>query len=232
MQDVNSTSSGLLVPASGLLRDQVYARLRDAIITGRYESGYRLRDTEVASELGISRTPVREALRRLEDEGFVETWANRWTRVAAVDLDAADHIYPIIASLERLVLLQAHLQDDQLPELQDANDQLKHAIANGDPVAASSADRRFHDTLLLSTTNQELTRIISDLKLRLRRIEVHYFDGSLPAQQSIIEHQAVIDALRRGNLDDAACAVEENWRHSLERLHQATPNPPRATTHQ
>jgi DNA-binding GntR family transcriptional regulator len=67
-----------------LMRDDVYSRLRDWIITGTLEPGEKLRDADLAEQLGVSRTPVREALRRLEDEGLIETKQNAWTRVAPV----------------------------------------------------------------------------------------------------------------------------------------------------
>jgi DNA-binding GntR family transcriptional regulator len=219
-----SGSLSAVRPRGGLLREEVYAQLRDAIIAGRYAPGQRLRDADLAAELEVSRTPVREALRRLEDEGFVETWANRWTRVTAIDIDEAERIYPIVGALERLALLEAGaIPPDLIGRLEEANARLQEGLEREDPILSSRADVEFHDALLRAWDNPELRRVMAELKLRLRRIEVHYFGGSLPVARSIEEHAAVIEALAAGDLAAAAEAVAENWRRSLERLRERSP---------
>ena len=85
-----------------LMRDEVYSTLLQWIMEGELRPGEKLLDTELAENLGVSRTPVREALRRLEDKALVEAAANRWTRVTKITVDAAELIYPIIWSLEPL----------------------------------------------------------------------------------------------------------------------------------
>jgi DNA-binding GntR family transcriptional regulator len=220
MPDVNPDPRLPLARSSrGLLREDVYRHLRDAIIDGQYQPGERLRDADLASELGVSRTPVREALRRLEDEGLIETWANRWTRVAAIDVGEAERVYPIIWTLERLALSQAGgLPEAALDELRAANDRVREGLRAHDAVKASEADRDFHQLIIDAAGNPEITRITDELKLRLRRLEVHYFGGSVLAEASSAEHQAVIDALAAGDRDAAGAAIEKNWRQSLERV--------------
>lgn len=203
----------------GLLREDVYRHLRDAIINGDFEPGERLRDVDLAADLEVSRTPVREALRRLEDEGLIETWANRWTRVSPLDLSEGERIYPIIWTLERLALSQVDsFPDERLQKLIDANARLQEGLRAQDPVTASEADREFHQELVEAAGNPEIVRILDELKVRLRRLEIQYFGGSLPAERSVDEHQAVIDALANGDPDAAGRAIEENWRNSLQRL--------------
>ena len=87
-----------------LAREEVYCRLRAWIIDGRLRPGELLRDQDIAATVGVSRTPVREALRRLEDEGLVETALNRWTRVAPIDIGKAAEIYAIVEALELFAL--------------------------------------------------------------------------------------------------------------------------------
>lgn len=204
-------------PPRGLLRDEVYDYLREAIDSGRLAPGQRLRDADLASELEVSRTPVREALRRLEDEGLVETWANRWTRVAPLDLGEAARLYPLIGAIERLAVLEAgEYSDDRLAALKDTNVRLDTAVRDHDPVSATRADDEFHQLLVAGWENPDAIRILDDLKRRLQR----YFDGSLLAEHSIGEHRAVLDALLGGDRRSAAEAIEENWRNSLERFRQ------------
>lgn len=89
------------------MKDEVYNRLREWIITGELEPGAKLRDQDLSETLGISRTPIREALLRLENDGLVVTKANRWTLVAPIDLEEAESIYSIVWTLESLAMEQA-----------------------------------------------------------------------------------------------------------------------------
>ncbi len=106
-----------------LLRETVYDVLKGAIIGGTLPPGERLRDGEIAEHLGVSKMPVREALRRLADEGLVIAEANRWTKVAPIDIGAAARVYPIIWTLECLALrLVPAWTEDRLDRLRSAND--------------------------------------------------------------------------------------------------------------
>ena len=117
-------------PARTLLREEIYARIREWIVEGVLPPDTRLRDTEIAEALAVSRMPVREALRRLEDEGLVVAEASRWTKVASLDTRAADHIYPIIWALERLaVQLGGTWSKERISEIRLANQHLARALA-------------------------------------------------------------------------------------------------------
>lgn len=203
-----------------LLREQVYVTLRDWIIHGVLQPNEKVRDVELAARLGVSRTPVREALRRLEDEGLVQAEANRWTRVAPLDPEDAERIYPIIWTLECLAVRMAgpSLTGDDLKAMAAANEALARALRNNEPVEASAADREFHLVFIARSGNPELIKILQGLKMKLRRLEAAYFGRSLAAERSVAEHEAIIAALARRDYDLAAAAVEANWRNSLERL--------------
>lgn len=201
------------------MSDEIYSTLREWIVQCVLAPGERLRDTELAERLGVSRTPVREALKRLEDDGLVETAANRWTRVTAVDPGQARELYPIIWALESLALTLAgpRLGTAEIAAMEAANIRLARALHDGDPVAASDADRDFHRVVIDAAGNAELANILHDLKLKLRRLEIAYFGGHLVAEASVAEHEAVLDLLRSGEFERAAKALEANWRDSLER---------------
>ena len=203
-----------------LIRERVYVTLRDWIVHGVLEPNEKMRDVDLAGRLGVSRTPIREALRRLEDEGLVQTAANRWTRVSPLGVEDARRLYPIIWSLESLAVRIAapELDGKDLREMTETNDRLARALAEKDAVQASAADRDFHFVFLRRTQNPELTKIIQDIKVKLRRIEIAYFDGSVTAQRSVIEHRRVLTALRKKDFEAAAAGIEANWRHSLTRL--------------
>jgi DNA-binding GntR family transcriptional regulator len=217
--------------ARQLVRERVYLTLRDWILDGTLRPNEILRDVELAARLGVSRTPVREALRRLEDEGFVQTAANRWTRVAPANLEDALRIYPMIWTLEALAMRDAgpRLTASDLEEMTRANNHLNHALKEKDAVKASTADRTFHGVFVRRTANPELIHVIEWLKMKLRRIEVVYFGGSLVAEASVREHQQILQALRVKDIEAAAQGVELNWRRSLERLIRYTEEIPQVS---
>jgi DNA-binding GntR family transcriptional regulator len=191
--------------------------------------GERIQDSALALALGVSRMPVREALLRLQSEGFVESSANRWIRVTAVSADQGEELYPVIWALECLALRLAApaLTSDDLATMDACNNRLRSAIGEGKGKAASEADSAFHMTFVSASGNTELIRIVSDLKLRLRRLEVAYFAGGLSAKSSVDEHNVILSALRKRNVDEAIAGVEANWRRSLERYRrqlESTPN--------
>jgi DNA-binding GntR family transcriptional regulator len=206
--------------ARGTIRDEIYPTVREWIIAGELAPGEILRDKELAERLGVSRTPVREALQRLKDEGFVQTETNRWTRVAPINVAAVSEIYQIVCALETVAILAAgpHLTREDLEAMTEANGQLRVALANGMGADASDADSRFHDTFVHKCGNSHLIRIMEDLRAKLRRAEIAYFGGAIVAAASADDHEQVIAALRRGAYDEAAAVVRANWDGSLERL--------------
>src|SRR3954470_4973157 len=128
-----------------LLRDRAYSALRDAIVDGTLAPGERLRDHELCAWLGLSRTPVREALARLEGDGLVETAPQRFTRVAPLDRRAAQDAFPVVASLHALAaeLAAPRLTHADLEGMREANQRFADALQTGDVDAALAADDDF-----------------------------------------------------------------------------------------
>jgi len=208
-----------------LAREEIYARLRDWIVAGVLRPEETLRDHEIAEQLGVSRTPVREALRRLEDEGFVETALNRWTRVAPLDLARVADLYPLIEALDALALDTAapRLTAAHLGRLERANAALSRGLDRRDAEAALAADDAFHGVWVEQAGNRELRAVLDQLKIKARRAEVAYFDVEARARHSLGEHEALMQALRAGQWGEAVEALRQNWRGSLERLRARQP---------
>ncbi len=203
-----------------LARDEVYQALRRWIVDGTLRPGERIHDHNLAAHLGVSRTPVREALRRLEDEGLVETATNRWTRVAPVKVADAHNIYPLYWTLEPLAirLAGARLDPAACDALEAANARIGAAFRAGAPDAAARADAEFHGVILVRSGNPELVAIDDGLRVKLGRIGVAYFNGSVVAEHSVDEHAAIVAALRAGDHGGAARASEAHWRASYGRF--------------
>jgi DNA-binding GntR family transcriptional regulator len=199
-------------PARTLLRDQAYARLRDAILDGTLEPGEQLRDSELAEWLGLSRTPIREALARLEEYGLVETAPNRYTRVAPLSARDARDAFSVVAALHGLAaaLGVARFADDELAEMRSANDEFATALKTNDVDRALAADDRFHAVLVQASANAEIVRSLERLTPKVRRLERARF-GSLAGRRSVEQHERIIELCALGDAKQAAEAVRENW---------------------
>ena len=211
--------------ARSLAREDVYAQLSAWIIGGTLAPEEALRDQDIAEQLGVSRTPVREALRRLEDEGLVETALNRWTRVAPLRAGQAAELYPVVETLEVLALRLAAptLTEGDLTRLRDLNGQLRGALQRRDAREAVEADTAFHDVWVAASGNRELQQTLRALKRKLRRIELVYFNAAPSGEVSLDEHAAILDALRAADTALAVRALQVNWQGSLSRLQRNLP---------
>lgn len=206
-------SSRALTPLPRMsLREQVYAKLLDAIVSGELEPGLRLRDSELAAELRVSRTPVREALQRLEDEGLVQTFPGALTRVAPLVVSDAREAVPVIAALHAVATRTAipHLTSTDITALRQANASFAAALAADDTLAALAGDDDLHAVFLRVAGNGELQRTLDRLMPRVRRLELARF-RSLQGRSSVRQHEAIISAAERGEARRAADLVEENW---------------------
>jgi DNA-binding GntR family transcriptional regulator len=206
-----------------LYREDVYAHLRDLIVSGALEPETRLRDADLAAQLGVSRTPVREALRRLEDEGLVETKLNAWTRVAPLDTRLPVRLYPILRALEPLALETAfaHFAPADLEHLRHLNANVKSALERGDAKTAALEDTALHHAWTGACDNPELLSIIAALKTQHIRLEIHYWRGGASALESVAEHERVIAALEAGDLKRARKELEAHWTRALARWGQS-----------
>jgi DNA-binding GntR family transcriptional regulator len=201
-----------------LLRDDAYQRLRDAIVDGTLEPGERLRDAELGAWLGVSRTPVREALARLEQAGLVITRPGRSTTVAPLDARAARDAQSVVASMHQLAVRLAvpQLSDDDLQRMSDANDRFARALRGGDVDAALEADDELHAVPVAAAANQALQQVLEQFTPLLRRVERLRF-SSLTGRGSVALHAGLIQRCRAGDADGAAAVSWDTWQ-TLEPL--------------
>ncbi len=202
------------------VRDEAYLLIRDMIVEGKLEPGKKLRDKELAEELGVSRTPVREALLRLENEGLVQTKANSSTLVAPLDFKDAFHLYSLVWTLELLALEQgfSNYKKEDIEKMAEANEAMLVAMETHDSLEAVKADTEFHDVMIQLAENPELSQIVATLKQKLKRIDLYYFEKKVDAQQSYKEHKKIISALKKKNFLEAKNALETNWKASFTRI--------------
>ena len=202
------------------VRQEAYIAILQWILDGTLAPGAQLRDKDLAENLGVSRTPIREALLRLEDEGFVKTKPNRSTLVSTLDLHNALYLYSIVWTLERLAMSQAFefITEQNIQMMIEANERLNQAMKTRDHIAAVEADNDFHAIYIKLSQNEELEKIILELKQKVKRLDLYYFDKIKDASFSYQEHNQIIRALKQRDLLLTLDAVENNWKKSFSRF--------------
>ena len=195
-----------------LLRDNAYTMLCGAIVDGTLAPGESLHDGELCGWLGLSRTPVREALSRLADDGLVEIAPQRYTRVTPLSAVEAADAFAVLAAVHALAaeLAVPRLTREDGAELRAANDAFLAALTTRDATAAYDADDRFHMTLVAAAGNAEIHRTLGHLAPRLRRLET-LPHGALPGRRSVAQHEAIIARAGAGDVRGTASATRENW---------------------
>lgn len=202
------------------MRQEAYMKLRHWILDGTLPPGTQLRDKALAEQLGVSRTPIREALLRLEDEGLVKTKPNRSTLVSSIDFHNAFYLYSIVWTLERLALSQAFgaIKEEHIQTMIEANERFLQKMEAKDRFSALEADYEFHSVYIKLSENAEIEKIISEIKTKLKRLDLYYFDKIKNALLSYEEHKQIIQALKKRDLSLAMEAVENNWKNSFNRF--------------
>jgi DNA-binding GntR family transcriptional regulator len=200
-----------------LLRDRAYHVLRDAIISGELAPGEVIRDVELAGRVGLSRTPVREALARLSDDGLVESKPHAWTRVTPlVHRDVRDALVVVRAMHELAVRLAVPLMSERdHARMRTANRQFGQALERGDIQGALDADDEVHGVPIAALGNRAIAATIERQLPLIRRLERLRF-GSLLGRRSIAWHDQLIDACADRDVDAAVAITTRIWTTLLE----------------
>lgn len=194
------------------LRDQVYDTLKQNIVTLELLPEQKLNDNELAAQFGVSRTPVREALKRLEDEGLIESFPGAVTRVAPLHEEAAAHAFTVAAVLHGLAarLSISYLQTSHYDMLKQFNQELITALQQQDASAAIQADDQFHDVFIQQANNPEIIAALNRVMPKIRRLEYAKF-SSIDHTHSPKDHRLIIEAGEAGDSSLAATRMEQNW---------------------
>jgi DNA-binding GntR family transcriptional regulator len=195
-----------------LLREEVCAKLRDAILSGTLAPGRSLDIDQLAGQLELSRTPVREALARLRDEGLVEVKPRSGTRVAPLRLDDARQALAVITTMHELAVRIAtpRLEPRHLNSLETAAERFATAVERSDGESAIAADDDFHGVFVDVAGNRPLRATVARYMPLLRRAERLRF-GTLPGRRSVAAHRQILTAAKRGDVDAAVEATRANW---------------------
>ncbi|MDQ2836010.1 MAG: GntR family transcriptional regulator [Actinomycetota bacterium] len=203
-------SQGLI--DKSLLRDAAYRAIRDAIINGTLAPGERLNDPELMSWLGVSRTPIREALARLEQSGLVQTKPGRYTIVSPLDVRETRGAQSVAAAMHELAVREAVplLSAAELEAMRQANKRFAAALKRKDVDAALAADDDFHEVAVTACANSTVRTVLELVTPLLRRVERLQF-SSLTGQGSVRLHEQIIGHCAAGDAAAAATAARLNW---------------------
>lgn len=211
--------------ARSLLREDAYRAIRDAIVDGTLAPGERLNDGDLVDWLGVSRTPVREALARLEQTGLVRTKPGRYTIVSPLDVRAVRAARSVTAAMHELAVREAMpgLSATDFEAMREANARFAEALRRDDVEAALAADDDFHGVAVTASANAAIANVIEQYTPVLRRLERVRF-SSLGGRSSVAQHDRIIALCEAGDVDGAVAATRANWQTLRPLLDTALPD--------
>ena len=205
------------------LREVVCESLREAIRNGVLKPGERIMEIQLAEELGVSRTPVREAIRKLELEGYVVMMPRRGTYVANMSIRDINEIFEIRTALESLSngLAAEHITDEELEHLQRLLVIIGGYIKDGNIEKIVETDIEFHDLMYHAARNQRLVGIISNLRDQLTRFRTLSMSYPGRLEATLDEHRTIVEAIANGDRKAASKAAEQHMENSEKTLLKA-----------
>jgi len=184
-----------------LLSEDIADSIKTAIIKGKFKPGEKISEGELAESMGISRTPLREAFRKLENEGFIKIIPRKGAVVADLDAEEAINLYEIKSTLEGLAarLAAANMKEKDIGKLEKVNDELKQLIDKNDLESFYRVHTRFHEGFVKLCGNKRLIQMISNLNDHFNRFGI--ISLTLPGQfeKATEQHSQIIEAFKNGD---------------------------------
>ncbi len=206
------------------LRGRVFRQLRNDILSGVYKERDELRETTIGEELGVSRTPVREALRQLELEGLVTIVPNKGAYVTGISRKDVHDIYMIRSMLEGMCARWAtkYITAEQIEELEEvillSEFHLKRQSGEK-ALQVSELDGKFHKVLYQASNSRILEHVLSDFHKYVQMARILSVESRERAEKSIEEHRAILEAIKRKDEDQAERLANDHVMKAMENLH-------------
>ena len=191
------------------LRDVVFNTLRQAILRGELKPGERLMEIQLANKLGVSRTPIREAIRKLELEGLVLMIPRRGAEVAEITEKSLRDVLEVRDALEERAVELAcdRITGADIERLKEAAEEFKVALQGGDVTEYAEADVKFHDIIYHATDNQKLIQLLYNFREQMYRYRVEYLKRKEVHPILLAEHQHIIECIDRKDKKAAKIAI-------------------------
>lgn len=194
------------------LRDVVFNTLREAILKGELKPGERLMELQLAAKLGVSRTPIREAIRMLEQEGLAVTIPRKGAEVAKMTEKDMEDVLQIREALDELAAARAceRISEDELTELRCTMHEFEEYTKSGNLKMIAEADVRFHDIIYRATGNSKLVNMLNNLREQMYRYRVEYLKDEKNYPILIKEHSEIMDGLSERDRDIVTAAMHRH----------------------
>ena len=219
-----SSVRDLLVTENLPARELVARKLREAILSGRFQPGQRLLERELVARMGVSRTPIREALRKLEREGLVTTVPYKGPMVTKPTPESAREVYEARAALEgqAVALFTRRGDPAAIARMWGYIEDAERALGGRHPGGVLSANTSFHDELAAGCGNALLRALLANLQDRIVLLRVESLSYPGRRARSVAEHRAIVRMIERANVDGARRLVEQHvmraWRAAHAQL--------------
>ena len=186
------------------LREVVFKTLRQAILKGEMKPGERLMEVSLAKKLGVSRTPVREAIRKLELEGLVLMMPRRGAEVAGITEKSLTDVLEVRKVLEELAIELAckRMTKEEVRMLEVAANSFKIAVGKAEPIEIAGSDEAFHDIIFNGTGNDKLVLLLNNLREQMYRYRLEYVKDPRQWKPLMEEHDKILNAIK--NRDELA----------------------------
>lgn len=192
------------------LRDVVFNTLRKAILTGALKPGERLMEVHLANRLGVSRTPIREAIRKLELEGLVTMIPRRGAEVAQITEKSMNDVLEVRRAMDALCVELAcdRITPEELEQLKEACDVFEAAVKTRDVKKIAQADVALHDIILRATGNQRLIQLVNNLSEQMYRYRFEYIKDSSQHERLVEEHRVIYQSIVQKDKETASQAAK------------------------
>ena len=203
------------------LRGQVFQEIREDILKGKFKENEELREATLGKELGVSRTPVREALRQLELEGLVHIIPNKGAYVTGITEKDVHDIYMTRSMLEGLCARWAaeHISEEQIQEMEEVLLLTEYHLDRGNAEQLAELDGKFHEVLYDASQSRILRHILSDFHKYVQVERKRSVKKEDRAKKSLEEHREILNALRTGDADRAEELAHIHILNVMENLH-------------
>ncbi|MGL5435964.1 MAG: GntR family transcriptional regulator [Lachnospiraceae bacterium] len=194
------------------LRDVVFNTLRQAILKGELEPGERLMEIQLADRLGVSRTPIREAIRKLELEGLVLMIPRKGAEVAKISEKSLRDVLEVRRSLEELAIELAceRMSEEDIEKLEAAQEVFQEAVEHGDSMTIAETDEAYHDIIYNGTGNNRLVQILNNLREQMYRYRLEYIKDEDKRQILLNEHNEIFVAVKNRHVDEAKKVIRKH----------------------
>ena len=206
MQDDFKVTMDAFLP----LRDVVFNTLRQAILTGELKPGERLMEIHLANRLGVSRTPIREAIRKLELEGLVVMVPRKGAEVAQITEKSMNDVLEVRRALDALCAELAcdRITKEELESLREACEHFEQVVKTGDVKEIAQADVALHDIIVQATGNQRLIQLVNNLSEQMYRYRFEYIKDFSQHARLVEEHRIIYESLLHGDKETASEAAK------------------------